>query len=47
MILRGELVETGEQIVQHLHQFLGAALTSQSFMCEKYETMKVGKKSYA
>lgn len=31
MVLRGELVETREEIVQHLHQLLSAALTCQSF----------------
>lgn len=31
VVLRRELVETGEEIVQNLHQLLGAALTRQSF----------------
>lgn len=31
VVLRRELVETGEEIVQDLHQLLGAALTRQSF----------------
>jgi hypothetical protein len=31
MILRRELIETCEEIVQYLHQLLGAAVTCQSF----------------
>lgn len=30
MVLCRELVETGEEVVQNLHQLLGAALTRQS-----------------
>lgn len=38
MVFRRELVETGEEIVQNLHQLLGAALTRQSFEKNRRES---------